>query len=370
MKKVGKGRKPLKGLDNKDLEIMGALSTLGGKVSTEELATIAKYAPRTIRYRLKRLKDEGYLAQLFAQTHEIKLGMGDCMLILEENHDRSQELKEVINSIPWFYYHGPTYGRYNGYMIHAMLSTDELDGITRLADELVSLGLARDYYYYYMTDYESRRGDFKYFEYNKGWNWDWAQWIREAEGCISTGDAITFNMEYEPAPIDFDEKDVILLTELKRESNRTLKEFGEIIDLSETQVKRRITRLEEANIIKGYRWIIRKIEQPLYIYLYMDIPDDVECILSAFYRLPFPAEITMESRHRYCARIRLYGTEITGLLRGITHMRKYLDSYFVQIVHDITDAPLESPTTYFVKDDLRWEYPTDEAIKRIRKKYG
>ncbi|MDF1538422.1 MAG: winged helix-turn-helix transcriptional regulator, partial [Candidatus Thorarchaeota archaeon] len=173
--------------------------------------------------------------------------------------------------------------------------------------------------------------------------------MRESEGCIASGDAVEIKLDDNPQPIEFDEKDIILASELKVESKGTLRELGDIIDLSETQVKRRLDRLEEAGIIKGYRWILKKIEQPLYIYFFVELSENIDCVLSAFYRLPFPSEIMMDSRTKYCIRIRIHGTEMTGLLRGMTQMRKYMDSYFVQIAYDIASVPSNYPGEFFDK---------------------
>ncbi len=364
------GRKPLKGLDEKDLKILTAFGRLGGKVSTEELKTITGISDRTIRFRIKRLRDEGHLAQLYAMTHELKMGLGDAILIIQESDDSKFELKKILDSIPWFYYQGPTYGKYNGYMIHTMYSVDDPDANIRIADALVESGIATNYYYFVNLDYESRRGDFTYFDYNTGWKWDCDKWIRESEGCIALGDAVDIGLEYDPQPIEFDEKDVKLASELKVESKRTLKEFGEILDLSESQVKRRMDRLEEEGIVKGYRWIIQMVEQPLFLYFFMDITENTDCVLSAFYRLPFPGEIMMHSRTRYCARIRIHGTEMTGLLRGMTQMRKYMDSYFVQIVHDIANVPSTLPGGFFNEATLKFSFPADEVVERIRNEYS
>ena len=364
------GRKPLKGLDRKDLKILTALGQLGGKVSTEELAEITQISARTIRFRIKRLRDEGYLAQLYALTHELKFGLGDSILIIQESDDSKFELKKVLESIPWFYYQGPTYGKFNGYMVHAMYSVDDPDGVIRIADALVEAGIAENYYYFINLDYESMRGDFTYFDYEKGWNWDWSQWMRESEGCIASGDSVEIKLDDNPQPIDFDEKDILLASEMKIESKRTLKELSAIIDLSETQVKRRLDRLEETGIIKGYRWILHKVEQPLYIYFFIELTENIDCVLSAFYRLPFPSEIMMDSRTKYCVRIRIHGTEMTGLLRGMTQMRKHMASYFVQIVHDIASAPSNFPGQFFDKKTLKYDFPTDDIVKQIRKEYS
>ncbi|MCK5239918.1 MAG: winged helix-turn-helix transcriptional regulator, partial [Candidatus Thorarchaeota archaeon] len=311
MERPGKGRKPLSGLDRKDLHILSALGRLGGNVSAEELAQITGYKPRTIRYRLKRLRDEGYLTQLYAMTHEVKFGMGDSILILNEAKKSEGKLQEALKEIPWFYYQGSTYGRYTGYIIHSAFSTHESDGVTRVADALEEVGLIDQYHYFVNTDYESRRGDFRYFEFNKGWNWDCSQWIHESEGCIASGNPIEMQLDENQTLIEFDKQDLELMNELKIESNRTLGELGTIVGLSEGQVKRRITRMEDTGIIKGYRWILNKVEQPLFFYIFMELSDNIDCVLSSFYRLPFPSEIMMESRNRYVARIRLYGTEIT-----------------------------------------------------------
>ncbi len=370
------GRKPLKGLDRKDLMILTAFGQLGGKVSAEELKAIvskelkAEISDRTIRFRIKRLRDEGYLSQLYAMTHELKLGLGDSILILQESDESTVDLKKALESVPWFYYQGPTYGKFNGYMIHAMYSVDDPNGVKRIADALVETGLAESYYYFENLDYESRRGDFTYFDYEKGWNWDFAQWIRESEACIASGDSVEINLDENQQPIEFDEIDVLLSSEMKVESKRTLREFGDIVGLSETQVKRRIDHLEEMGIIKGYRWILQKIEQPLFIYFFIELTENIDCVLSAFYRLPFPGEIMMDSRTKYNVRVRIHGTEMTGLLRGMTQMRKYMDSYFVQIVHDIDSIPSNYPSQFFDKKTLKYSFPVDDVVKRIKKKYG
>ncbi|MHA2424519.1 MAG: AsnC family transcriptional regulator, partial [Candidatus Thorarchaeota archaeon] len=269
MQKSVLGRKPLTGLDEKDLEILGALGRFGGKISAEELYEIlgnkdkkkSGYAPRTIRYRLKRLRDEGYLINLYAMTHETKFGMGDSVLVLEESEKSEGRLLEALAEIPWFYYQGATYGKFTGYLIHAMFSIYEPDGVTRVAEAMKEVGLINNYNYFVNTDYESRRGDFRFFEFNKGWNWDWSQWIRDSEGCIASGDATEIQLDEDQSPIDFDAKDIQLIAELKTESKRTLAELGDIVGLSQSQVKRRITKMENERIIKGYRWVLDKVEQ-------------------------------------------------------------------------------------------------------------
>ncbi|MFW9910696.1 MAG: AsnC family transcriptional regulator [Candidatus Thorarchaeota archaeon] len=366
------GRKPLEGLDRTDLDILSALGRLGGKVSTEELAqmpTISK-SPRTIRYRLKRLRDEEYLGQLYAQSHEIKLGLGDCILVMQEAPNSRGALSDALKSVPWFYYQGPSYGKYNGYLMHAMYSSDDPDAVRRIADELVSLNLVNDYHCFYVTDYESRRGDFRHFEYNKGWDWDSSRWIRESEDCIASGDVTDIKLDYSPKRIDFDAKDILLIRELKAESNRSLRELGQIVMLSDTQVRRRITRLENEGILKGYRWILKKVEKPLFIYFFMNVTRNTDSILTSFYRMPFPSEIMMESKSSYLIRIRLYGTELIGLLRGITFMRDYLDSHILQIAHDTSESPVVKVDTFFNEDTLSFQFPVDQIIENLRKKFG
>ncbi len=363
-----KVKQPRTGFDSKDLAIVDALGQLGGKVSAEELAEITGYAARTIRHRLKRLRDNGYLAQLYAQTHEYRLGQGDVILVLQESSMRPCSLKDILSSIPWFYYHGPTYGKYNGYITHALYSLDEPDSIPRIANELLSLGIIDDYFFFETIDYESRRGNFKFFEYNKGWNWDWTQWIAETEQRISTSRNHSIALDFNPQVMSFDTTDLKLLRELKIESHRTLKELGDTVGLSETQVKRRITRLEQEGIIKGYRWNLCKIELPLYLYVFMEIPENTEAILMSFYHLPFPCEIAMESRTKYCVRIRLYGTELPGLLRGLTRIRGYTRSFFVQLAHDIPDVPADLSDLYYNESSGKWEYPVDDVLSQIRKR--
>ncbi|MHA1479869.1 MAG: winged helix-turn-helix transcriptional regulator [Candidatus Thorarchaeota archaeon] len=354
-------------MDRKDLDIISALGKLGGKVSAEQLSKLLKVPARTVRHRLTRLKESGHLLHLYALSHERKIGAGDSSFVMQENPEHADLLKEALFSIPWFYYIGTTYGTFNGYFVHGMFPMDRPETNIEILDVLKEFGLITDYYYLNNLDYETRRGDFSYFEPGGTWNWDWERWVEDSKKCIAQKTTAPFNLEYNPRQIDYDYKDILIVSQMKKDGKTSLKKLGEILDLSETQAKRRLDRLEAEGVIKGYRWVMSKVEEPLFILCYIEIKEDHECVLSCFYNLPFPKEIMMESRRKYLIRLRLPSTEVGGLLKGFDYLKSKLSYYTFQITNEFGGPAIWSVFDLYNKETNKWEFRVDDYIDKLRK---
>ena len=50
-------------------------------------------------------------------------------------------------------------------------------------------------------------------------------------------------------------------------------------------------------------------------------------------------------------------------------MRQYLDSYFLQTVHDIATVPTDMPDSYFNAKAGKFKIPVDKTIEMIRSKF-
>jgi DNA-binding Lrp family transcriptional regulator len=354
-------------LDRKDLDILSALGKLGGKVSAEEMSTLLGIPARTVRYRLQRLRETGQLSFLYAMTHEWKMGLGDGSLVLEATPKGRKLLPDILPRFTWFYYLGSTYGRYNGFLAHVAYALSDPTSVPRTLDLLKEYDLISDHYFLDVIDYESVRGDFTFFDPVYGWNWDWRNWVKSSESCIAQGKGDLASLETNPQPIDHDPIDVHILSLLKTRGKTTFKQLGEEVGLSESQVHRRVQRLEELNIIKGYRWVMPKIEQAQFLYIYFEAKESPECIVSCIHNLPFPKEIMMQSREKYVTRLWISGTEMWDVLRGLDCLTKHMTSFFVQVVHNMTNLPRHISHPLYSAEYLDWIFPVDKTLEDIRR---
>ncbi|MHA1287910.1 MAG: winged helix-turn-helix transcriptional regulator, partial [Candidatus Thorarchaeota archaeon] len=67
-------------LDPLDKKIIRALEEHGAKVSTRELSELLGKSDRTIRYRISKLKEKGFVCKAKVRTHERKLGLAEYVL--------------------------------------------------------------------------------------------------------------------------------------------------------------------------------------------------------------------------------------------------------------------------------------------------
>ncbi|MHA1883267.1 MAG: winged helix-turn-helix transcriptional regulator, partial [Candidatus Thorarchaeota archaeon] len=339
------------------------------KVSAEDLSKILDPKPkaRTVRHRLAKLREDGYLVSLYTLSHEPKIGVGDGSFVVNEVIEHSALVREAIETIPWFYYIGTTYGTFNGYFVHGMYPLDRPNTTIEFLELLKEYGVITDYYNFINTDYESRRGDFKDFEPGVGWNWDWDQWVEDSKKMVADKKTVPIHLDYELEQISYDYKDIILLKQMKKEAKTTLRELSGLVELSETQVKRRLDRLEAEGVIKGYRWILANIEEPLFVLCFVDIKEDPDSVISCFYQLPFPKEIMMESRTKYLVRLRLPGSEVGGLLKGFDFLKPNLNYYTFQVTNEFAGHSLWTQLDFYDIKSKSWKFEPEKYLAKVRK---
>ncbi|MGY5852634.1 MAG: Lrp/AsnC family transcriptional regulator, partial [Candidatus Thorarchaeota archaeon] len=166
-----------KKLDKKDAEILTALDRMGGNVSAERLAEILDYPARTIRYRLSKLKDSGYLTTLLAMSHELQFGLGDAVVLLDTTDSKRDLTLSLLDSFPVFYYLSPSYGRYNGYLSHTAYIRDEYDEFNRIIDTLYDAKLITNHLFFDDADFIIFKADISQFSRDDRWRWNWKKWI-------------------------------------------------------------------------------------------------------------------------------------------------------------------------------------------------
>ncbi|MHA2262139.1 MAG: AsnC family transcriptional regulator [Candidatus Thorarchaeota archaeon] len=353
-------------LDRKDLKILSAITSLGGKISAEQLSSVSGIPSRTIRYRLSKLRERGHLKQLLAQTHEASLGLGDSIILINLKEGMTSLPQDFFTISPLFYFWSPTYGKYNGYILHSVYPANQPGVVAAMIRMMQRVNVVSEYFIFFSTDYISTGADLSKFSSDRGLIWDWREWTRDCESHLNSGQKSKLDIDYNPPPIDFDWKDIELIKQLKINARIKRKELGKKVSLSESQVSARICRLETVGVIKGYRWVLKSPEQPLFLYCFFELKKPEDPILSCLHNLPFPKELYAEDRRRYCLRLSMDSKDLVGFYRGFDYLKEYLQSYFFQTMHDLHDQQLTVGQLYSKKTS-HWEIPVDEYIQEMKK---
>ncbi|MHA1770318.1 MAG: winged helix-turn-helix transcriptional regulator [Candidatus Thorarchaeota archaeon] len=353
-----------KPLDDLDLQILSALDQLGGKASAELLAQILNRSARTIRYRLSKLKEDGYLGFLYAQTHDRKLGLGDALICLDLAPGVAN-IGSLFRDIPLFYIYGSTYGQYNGHLAHLTYPINEGNVPEKISRALVRRGLVKAYSIVEIRDIYFTSGQVERLDVRGGWKWDWHEWAEECDKAVRDGTHIDLKFDFKASRAKFDAKDIAILSYLKVDAAKTLKELGIEIGLSQTQVNKRIKRMVNDGIIKGYRWTTEPNENPLSIYLFFKTKGPDDPLLTCLVNLPFPKEIVAESPTSYMIRFVLYSSDLANFLRGIDKIRDQFRSYYIQIVHHFHSIQMGRFFSYYNADSNDWDVDIDKYLKLI-----
>ena len=353
-------------LDQKDVDILGALDKLGGKTSTEELSHTTGIPARTVRYRLQKMRDGEILRPIRAFTHERKMGLGETILIVQTTPGSDTILEKMFEEISSIYFWCSTYGRYNGFIIYSLYSLTTPGVPRRLAEAFQKENLISDFYLFDLTDYEHKYGDFTFLNPKLGWQYDWNLWHKKIKKNLkSTTTKINTKCEENPPIFDFDIADYGLLRSYFDDAMVSQKDLAKQFSLSETQVTKRIRRLENAGLIKGYSSDFYPRDVMVDINLFLEIEEPVARIINNFYTHPYIGSIIMESRTRWGIRTGLPAEDIRGFLQGVDLMKPFLKSCVFQVNHRFTRGAKTHPYDLFNKDTHRWETPISDYIDTI-----
>lgn len=346
-------------LDPLDLKILEAFEELGTKVSTRELSERLGEPSRTIRYRISKLKEKGILCKAKVQTHERKLGLAEYILLATSSPATESTLKKILDEIPAVYYHAPTYGKYEGYLIYVVYPLNTPRVVPDLATELKKRGLIEDYYLFDVVDYQ--RNEAKLAEID---SWDWDKWSKTISKIMTKTKEIDLDMEEFPQTVSFDSKDTLILRHMVENAEITLRELGEILDLSQPQVHNRVKKLEESGIIRGYKLVMKPFDSGMAVLCFFK-SKDARKILLWFDKLPYYHQITMESSSHFFVQVYLPSTETNDFLKHLRNLKQYTDEMFVQFLVDGTHKGYCHLIDMYSKETGSWRIPFEEFSKTI-----
>jgi DNA-binding Lrp family transcriptional regulator len=353
-----------------DEVLLNAITILGGKVTATELSQALGFPARTIRYRIKRLRDKGRLDRVWPQTLDTKLGLGEAGIVLDMSEEYRALPREFLFCFPNFFAHYASYGRYNGYSVSGGYPIGAPQIIDRIVRAMKQMNIIKDAYIFNTLDFISLSADLSKYSPNAGWNWDWREWKEHSEKLIKIGEPSNLGFDLNPGTMDYDHKDIAIIAEMKMDGgDLTHRELSKRVGLSETQVGVRIQRLKDANVLRGYLWLTEKQPQTIVLYTYLEIDDPYDPVLSCFLHLPFRREIIMDSPGKYCVRLMSDTADVVNYLKGLEALRPHFRSYFVQFAVSISIIPGGMRDFYHLHNGStdRWEMPVEEYIQNLEK---
>jgi DNA-binding Lrp family transcriptional regulator len=342
-----------------DKKIILALEEHGAKTSTRELSEILNKPDRTIRYRLAKLKEQEIICKSKVRTHERKLGLAEYVLVVTSSSTHESTLKKLIEEVPMFYYYAQTYGKYEGYLIYMVYPLGNRKVVFDLASEMKKRGLIEDYCLFDVVDYQSTEAKLAELD---TWNWD--KWSKMLPKIMAKSKEIKLDLEEITEPVSFDSDDTLILGHMVENPDITLRELGEILDLSQPQVHSRVKRLEESGIIKGYKLHINPFDSKMTIACFFKSKDAGK-ILLWFDKLPFSKQITMEDTTSYLVQISLPSHDTNELLKNLRILRQYTDEMFVQFVLDASMKGYRHLMNLFQDETHGWKLPYNEFTETV-----
>lgn len=349
------------------MRILTVLGKLGAKASTEEMSELlGDIPPRTVRYRLKKMREAKLLSRRLVMTHERRMGLGESILVMSATQRGSKILPDLFAKLDALYWYSPTYGTYDGYYVHCLFSLASPRVGRRILEALQKNDLVSGFFIFDITDYEQIAEDFTHYHPGEGWKFDWSAWgDRIDENAKGDFPAQAKLSEVHPI-VDFDDPDVKILKMLYQNGEVTQKEIAEELGLSEAHVNMRVHRLEDNGIVKGFRQIGYLPEAGLDVTLFFEVEESNVGLISSFYEIPHIGTIMMESETRFGYRPYLPASDYREFLRGFDRMRPYLKWYHFQTVHNPKNLTRTlHPFDMFDVEKDRWETPASKYLKVI-----
>ncbi len=355
-------------LDRKTMHLLHILKRVGGNISAERLSEILNDMPaRTIRYRLAKLRKSGLLGTLFMQTHEVKFGLGDAIIIMDQGSKKRPIPDSLFSAFPTIYFVSPTFGKYSGYLVYTSYPFGDFSYIEKMIATFIESGLVEDYYVLNNIDIVSIEANLSQLDGGNDWKWDWEEWLIISKEQAESQEKIILDFDLNPEHESCDGKDIEILSHAKENAELTHKEIGELIGLTEQQVGKRMRALLDLGIIKGYRWLFRELEDTLYIFCAFELYEPNDPVLAYFVNLPFPKEIHAETQLKHLIRMKMSSLDFIGFLHGYSRFRHLLKESFIQTAHDLHYvAEVQEIFGLFDPETCEWNMPIEKYIEDFK----
>ncbi|MFX1377601.1 MAG: AsnC family transcriptional regulator [Promethearchaeota archaeon] len=353
----------------KDLDIINELDKNGPQISATEISRNLNIPARTIRYRITKLKENKLLIPSFVFMHERKLGLGEEILILEENQKFKSKILEILNSFPTFYWYAHTYGKFNGFIVHSIFDLLKPETNSKIISEMIKKNWIKDYQIFQMIDYYHKSMNYTEYLPRSGWTMNWEEWFKRISNLDAISDILSINLNDSSNLVDFDHKDILILQQLSIDGSISLQQLGNILNLSKTQVRKRIVDLKRKNIIKVFKPIFSPIpkDEMLYIYCFIEVGNLKKEFIENICQIPFSFMFIFETNDRYCIRLNISRKDMITFMYCFEILKKYIESYFIQYIFESPTA--RNPESYglYNKETKTWKIEINNILSKIKK---
>ncbi len=349
--------------------LLRAITELAGTGKAPELGEMLGFSERTIRYRLQRLKEKGHLTRQWPQTLDAKLGLGELGLFLELTEEYRYLPRDYLYCFKNFNVFYATYGRYNGHFTAGGYPIETPQIIDRMIQALKQMNIVKDCYRFDSIDFIPLSADLSKYSPTKGWKWDWREWVEQSEKAIKADEPSGFDFTLDCGTMDYDHKDIEILTEMKTRGYIPHKEISKRVGLSSTKVRSRILRLMEENVLRGSVWLIPPSPDSITLYTFVELDSANESALSCFRFLPFRREIYIDKPNKFGIRITMNSSDLVGYMKAFESLRTHFSSYFIQTVVNRSTGPEGMHRHYYLHSEStgRWEIPMEDYIRDLEK---
>ena len=351
-------------IDKTDIGILTIIQKGESKISASHLSEQLGIPDRTVRYRLKKLRKQGLLKPPKLQTYERKLGLGEQLLILQGIPEKEDALVKVLDEIHFFYYYSPTYGRFDGFMVYTMYPLVAPRTVRQVAEELKEKGLVSDFYIFDVVDYTRKGVDVAPLLPEN--DWTWSKWSEEAKRIMTEGCELDLGLEEFPTTVKFDFRDIQIVRHMVENPEDTLKEIGKVLDLSSTQVHKRVKRLEDTGVIRGVKLYFTPFQDCAAFGVFFKSRDHAKEILCGFHKLPFEVSFVMESSTHYNIQVMLPSSEVNQFFQHMSIFRRYTEEFFIQVNLKGKGKGYAHLLESFNKEASSWEMPLNDIMTTIR----
>ncbi|NHJ49944.1 MAG: winged helix-turn-helix transcriptional regulator [Asgard group archaeon] len=353
-------------LDIKDIQILRTLDSRNdSRISTEEISNILDIPARSIRYRINRLKEKGFLKSKTIIAHERKLGIRESFIVIKENPKQRKKFLKIIAENPTLNWYVPTIGKNNGYIVHSINTVDIKKHPKTLFEKRKKHDIILDFHIFELIDYVEKGWNYDYFNESGDWTWSWSLWFDQIESEEITNEEINF-IENSEITI-FDHIDIQILKYLYLNSEITQKEIGKKLDLSESQISRRIKSMEQSGIIRGYRSGFNPFTKTIAILCVIHLANNLKEITGLLNQIPYPKTIAFESLATIALGLVIPAHEIEDFLNGIHLLNAKVDDNWIQIYLQDPIPNIENFFDLFDYESNNWNKLVVEYDNIIKK---
>ncbi|MFX0045640.1 MAG: winged helix-turn-helix transcriptional regulator [Candidatus Hermodarchaeota archaeon] len=351
-------------LDEDYEKILIALQEEKKKVTAKYLGDKLGIHERTVRYRLEKLRKKGLLRPPKIQTYERKIGLGERLLLFQGFPEKEEKLKQVIEELPIFYYYASTYGRYDGFIAHAMYPLVAPGIVPQIAEEMKASGVIEDFYVFDLVDYCRKGADVAPLLPNSKWDWD--VWTGEITKTMEEGCEFDLGLEQFPPTVAFKFKDIKIMQKLVDRPTITLKEVAKELGLSLALVHKRVKRLEDEGIIRGIKSTFNPFDETISIACFFKSTKYAKEILCGFHSLPFEVSFVLENDVHYEVVVTIPPSETSQLLQRLNTFRRYSEEFFIQVVVESRGKGWTHILDMYNNETNGWEMPIADMLTKVR----